>query len=257
MRARTIPTLLVLLAATTACQTDLRKRSDAPGSEVAAERGGEASDRKQEELENRQEELDKARRELGLWAAEARLAEQKTEDEVAKAELAVAKAEREREEAEAALERFRELEGPLATSQAELAVERAENRLVSEKQDLEGIRSIYDEETEAPARDEIVRRHEMSVHFAERALGLAKLQQANEVDHELPAKARGLEWKLHEATVSVHHARSALERSRMTGDLEEQKRNDAKELLERKVERLEKRVAKAQDELDEGEEDER
>ncbi|MEZ6013586.1 MAG: hypothetical protein R3F49_00600 [Planctomycetota bacterium] len=143
-------------------------------------------------------------------ARAARQAEQKVEaarGKVAVAELAVqlqrlegeaqvAEAQEDLRAAEVALEEARsaqaafDLEARVKVGRSEEELASDESRLIAERADLAGIRAIYAVETEARAKDEILRRHENDVLRAERALALTTLEHQQLTAVTLPQGER-------------------------------------------------------------------
>lgn len=235
---RTSALLLVLLASPLAfAAQDEPDTADTQDAEKAAQEAKAAA----KERESREEELTKARLELPHAEVEVRLAEMKAAEEQRKAGLALAKAEHGLKVAEAAVRRFEELSAPLARDEATFAVERAENRLVSEQQDLDGILRIYAEEPEASAKDEIIRRHRMSVKFAGLELDFARRRLADKTA-ELDAQEADLAFKVAAARAEVDQARSALERGALAARLEVGRKKDALTLLKSKAEKLARKL---------------
>ena len=89
--------------------------------------------------------------------------------------------------------RFNEFERGLQEEEARISLDRSADRLIGVQQDLQGILDIYEQEEEARSRDEIIRRHRMSVTFAERGKDLAATRLRVLLERELPAKALVLE----------------------------------------------------------------
>lgn len=143
---------------------------------------------------------------------ELELARLKASDEVAGAELAHADKERSQDVASRGLALFTNFEAPEAIADAQLALDRAENGLISDRQDLEGILNIYAEETEARSKDEIIRRHRIAVSFSERRVDAAtkNLEKTNaEVESRLIEKTWAVEKADRESELSARAVRRA------------------------------------------------
>lgn len=193
-----------------------------------------------------EEELEKARRDAEFSELELAIAERKSDAARRKSEQAVAKAERALETAEAAMDRFVEHTRKRAMIEAELSVASAENRLVSARQDLEGILAIYEEEPEASAKEEIIRRHEVGVAMAEASFELASMRLAEE-ELRMDAEHREHEGKVADARVGLELAEAARETEELSLELDISRKEAALETLERKIERLEEKAQKTEE----------
>lgn len=192
------------------------------------------------------EELDKARRDMEFAELELAIAERKSDAARRKSEQAVEKAERAVEVAEAAMDRFVEHTRKRTMIEAELSVASAENRLVSARQDLEGILAIYEEEPEASAKDEIIRRHEVGVAMAEASVELASMRLAEE-ELRMDAEHREHEGKVADARTGLELAEAARETEELSLELDISRKEAALETLERKIERLEEKSKKTEE----------
>jgi hypothetical protein len=193
--------------------------TEAAGSPVegapAPTEGAADSERKEAEAARKaavaEREVRHARMELELAELEAALSMQSARAAVESAEVKLMAA-RER------VERFEGIEVEHLTEQTRMGVDRAEDRLIGEQQDLQGILDIYAEEQEARSRDEIIRRHRMSVLFAERGLEGARRAHALQVEHELPARMRELERGVVEAEQGLEAARGRLRKQELQNE---------------------------------------
>ena len=197
----------------------------------------EGSDRAAAKRESQRPELELAvelaRRDLQIAEYEASMALDAAgwAVEAADAKLAVA-TER--------LERFGALERDHQEEESQMGVDRAEDRLVREQQDLQGILDIYAEETEARSRDEIIRRHRQSVMFAERGLEMAERAHALKVEHELPARHRELERAVREADQALDAAHDRRSKQELVNQRDLLRKRGALEDAERKLDELER-----------------
>ncbi len=138
------------------------------------------------------------------------------------------------------LERFGALERDHQEEESQMGVDRAEDRLVREQQDLQGILDIYAEETEARSRDEIIRRHRQSVMFAERGLEMAERAHALKVEHELPARQRELERAVREADQALDAAHDRRSKQELVNQRDLLRKRGALEDAERKLDELDR-----------------
>lgn len=147
--------------------------------------------------------------------------------------------------------RFQEFERTLQEEGARISLDRSADRLIGAQQDLQGILDIYEQEEEARSRDEIIRRHRMSVSFAERSKEMAATRLRVLTERELPAKGLVLE----RARVQAERAVQLLEKKQGRKDLEqsqkmsrsEQAIGEAEFALESVHRKLKRAEAKAQD----------
>jgi len=207
----------------------------APGSDGGdMKQGTTASSKKdgpQREIEKKERGLRYARIELDLLQSKLR------GDEVA-SELSIESARRAAEDASTALDRFEKLEQPLHEAESSLSMDRAKRRVVEQRQDLEGIRRIYDDEIEAEAEEIVIQRHVMQVEFAERGLAIAEQKQHLSLENEVRSKDRKLRWAVREASAKLRKAEEDAERARAKAELELMKKTDALAELERELEKL-------------------
>jgi len=162
--------------------------------------------------------LERSQRKAGQAALELVLAELKAEDEVARADLAHTDKEQARDASLRDRAAYEEFEAPALIAEAELGADRARSRLVSEQQDLLGILRIYAEEEEARSKDEIIRRHEVAVDFAERAVEAAERRVAR-AKAEVEATLLQKSWASEKAGREVELAARALERAKLSAQL--------------------------------------
>ena len=202
--------------------------------EGAQEQGSERAAAKREAQRPQLERaVELARRDLQIAEYEASMALEAAgwAVEAADAKLAVA-TER--------LERFGALERDHQEEESQMGVDRAEDRLVREQQDLQGILDIYAEETEARSRDEIIRRHRQSVMFAERGLEMAERAHGLKVEHELPARQLELERAVREADQALDAAHDRRSKQELVNQRDLLRKRGALEDAERKLDELDR-----------------
>lgn len=214
---RCLPLLLLLAAA---CQTPPGPVGAEPRPESIAQEGADAApkDASIAKLRKRATAADKAyakaRRAARLKTAERELAELTAADKVRESEEGVRAARVALEMARSDRVRFDAMERPVMIGEARLSVGQAEERLRVAETDLLGILEIFEEESEARAKDEIIRRNEIAVATAKARVGQAQLKQAMVVEGELPARmaklseaVRGSEAKVAAAEAKAEHVK--------------------------------------------------
>lgn len=174
-------------------------------------------------------DLEKAVRMTQRKAAQAEmeleLARLKAIDEVSAAELAHADKKRSQDAAFRGLHLFTKFEAPEAIADAQLALDRAENGLISDRQDLEGILNIYAEETEARSKDEIIRRHRIAVSFSERRVDAAT-KNLEKTKVEVESRRSDKTWALEKAERETLFAARAVRRAELGAKLTVKKAED-------------------------------
>lgn len=227
----------VLLAS---CTVSVKTTADLPEPtpaevEAPAEEAPPAAESRRKEAEAARKAA-MAEREVRHAHTDLELAELEAALSLESARVAVESAEAKLVAARERLERFEALEVEHLTEQTRMGVDRAEDRLIGEQQDLQGILDIYAEEQEARSRDEIIRRHRMSVQFAERGLESARRAHALQVEHELPARMRELERAVAEAEQALVAARGRLAKQELSNKRDLERKRDAVEDAEWKRE---------------------
>ena len=240
-----ICTIFLTSALALGCATGTATRSDVQ----AVERGGGEDEDDQtpaEKLDEAKEKKVKAAQELSYADTEleiAKLAQEAGEVEVAET---LRKARAELELAEEALVRFNEVERPIDLQEAKLELDDAQNRLERAETDLAGLEDIFEEEAEAMAKPEILRRGRYSVARARESLALQQAKHGLAVDRELPAKAKKLAGDVRAAEAGLRAAelKAAERRRKLSLDLEKaideaDAKNRAAEKAKKKIDELE------------------
>ena len=161
-----------------------------------------------------------ASREHRMKVSERELAELEAAADAASAAEAVRSARVELEAAQAARRRFDSLERKVEIGDTELAVARAREGLRTAETDLLGILEIFEEESEARAKDEIIRRNEVAVATAKARVEQAELRQAMVVEAELPARMARLSEAVRAAEAKLAAAEARAARVALRGELD-------------------------------------
>jgi len=170
--------------------------------------------------------LEAAHRKAALADLDRAVGDLRAEEELRRAVLGREDKEHAAEAAERDLGLYEEFEAPASIAAAVLAVDRSRSRLISERQDLEGILRIYAEEEEAQAKDEIIRRHRVAVEFAER--GLQAAEEAHEkTQAEVAAGKDKRRWALEKAGREADLAGMAVDRAELGVQVAKLKAEDA------------------------------
>ncbi|MDA1267169.1 MAG: hypothetical protein O2816_18975 [Planctomycetota bacterium] len=169
-----------------------------------------------------------AERSVRRAGLELALAESKNDEEALRARIAIDEKARALDFAQRELEICEALEVPAALEAAQLSVDRAESRLISEKQDLEGILRIYAEEEEATAKNEIIRRHEVSVEFAEREVA-ASLERRKKAEADGALATNKKRFAIEKAKGELELAQRGLRSVDISIELSKMKARDALE----------------------------
>lgn len=214
--------------------------------EGAGAEGGEEEPKKtkRERIAEKKKALRKAGRELVYAQMEIKIAGLKAEEDLESARVEVEGFARALEDAQRALRGYVAAEAPAATMEAELGVRKSAHRVTSAEQDLAGILRIYAEETEASAKGEIIRRHEVDVEHAKQELEIARLKAAKVLEHEVPAKRAELEWKVAKAEADLAKGKRAQRRTELSGQLDVLRKEDAEKELEREIAELRRDLEK-------------
>jgi len=123
-------------------------------------------------------------------------------------------AEFELQEALTALEAH-ESASELRTRRARHEIAKAESRVVTERADLAGLQRVYAAEPEVLVKEEILRRSQMDVVFAEEELELSQLELARLLEVELDTERRELAEKQRAAHAAVQAKTHALEEAEL------------------------------------------
>ncbi len=147
--------------------------------------------------------------------------------------------------AKAARRRFDDMERAVEIGETELSVARAQEGLRKAETDLLGILEIFEEESEARAKDEIIRRNEVAVATAKARVEQAELQQVMVVESELPARMEKLSEAVRAAEAKVASAEAKAARVALRGELDVSKAKAAEREAKEAARKTEKERAQA------------
>lgn len=150
------------------------------------------------------------------------------------------------------LTRFEEREKPLKLREVNLSQEKAQERLLKAETDLFNMRKIMDEEGEAEAKPEIIRRYEKSFEFAQEALAIETEELAIELEAEIPAKVLKLAGAVRAAEAELQAEEIHAERKRRASELAARKAKHDLDQAKRDQKKAKAAVAKARKRLGRG-----
>jgi len=238
-----------LLLALTACQTSggAEESTLAVNAEAAPKRVP------MEKLRKRVADADEAHAmaslEFRMKVSERELAEMEAAANSADAAEAIRSARVALGAAKAARRRFDDMERAVKIGETELSVARAQEGLRKAETDLLGILEIFEEESEARAKDEIIRRNEVAVATAKARLEQAELQQVMVVESELPARMEKLSEAVRVAEAKVASAEAKAARVALRGELEVGKAKAAEREAKEAARKTEKGRAQARERM--------
>ena len=153
------------------------------------------------------------------------------------------------EKARAAQARFEEVERPLQLKEASMKIDDARDSVVKAETDLVGLEQIFEEEAEALAKPEILRRGRRSVERARMRLEIETARHALKVEREFPSKLKELTGEVRAAEAALAAKEAAAAERRLKLELGVTKAidsvDDKKRALrkaERKIKPLQKRL---------------
>lgn len=238
-----------LLLALTACQTS----GGAEDSTLAVDAVAAPKNVSMEKLRKRVSEADEAHAmaslEFRMKVSERELAEMEAAANSADAAEAIRSARVALGAAKAARRRFDEVERAVEVGETELNVARAQEGLRKAETDLLGILEIFEEESEARAKDEIIRRNEVAVATAKARLEQAELQQVMVVESELPARMEKLSEAVRAAEAKVASAEAKAARVALRGEIEVGKAKAAEREAKEAARKTEKERAQARERM--------
>ncbi|MFT5050758.1 MAG: hypothetical protein ACI8QZ_002161 [Chlamydiales bacterium] len=235
-----------------ACSTTLPAGEGVPPADMASDpetdadpdAAAKAERKRKEKARAKTREVEKKERALHVAQLELKLARRAADEDATEHEWAVAQAARKAGDTERNLARFGELEQPLKQAERVLAVDLAERRVHDARTDLAGILAIYEEETEASSKDEIIARHRRTVEFAERSLAIAQQKAELGLRTDEQERERELNVEVAKAQRAVEHEQHAKEQGRVNSELDLMKKEHALVVIEEELQDLRGAVRK-------------
>jgi hypothetical protein len=148
-----------------------------------------------------------------------------------------------------ALARYEEREMPLEVREADLSLDRSRDRLLKAQTDLMNMREIMGEEAEAKNREEIIRRYEKSLEFAEESLAIETGKRAMKVEADYPAKLLKLAGDVHAAEAKLQAEEITAEKKRQSAELKNKKAKHALDASKRLQKKAQKKVSQLRKKL--------
>lgn len=217
---------------------DEAEDAESEGASGSDEEAAKAAKRRKEKARDKAREVERKERALHVAQLELKVAKRGADQAAAEHEWKLARAAEELEQAERALEVYREVEKPMLVADRALQLDRAKRRLRDARQDLEGILAIYVDEPEASAKEEIIARYESDVELAERGLALQEQRNAHAREATDAAREVALRSAVAKAERSLVRERSEKEQGRVQGELELLRKEHALVALEEELEDL-------------------
>lgn len=182
-------------------------------------------------------QLEDKRFELECKRAEIKIERLEREADARSSKASIDDAELRRKKAAALLENFNKVEKPQELAQLALRLDRGQQRIKEEEEELNELLAMYKGEDFADLTKELViNRAKAAIEFAKRDFELTKKSVDNTRDFELAQKLQGLEQDLLEAERNLREAKEKDERAKLKVQLEVKK-------TEREVDQLEKALA--------------
>lgn len=202
--------------------------------------GEESSKEEAEELEKKRDELAELEQDLVEADMDLRLEEMEAQADLLGARHSLEEARVDLKRSQAELATYREVEAPHLKSKVELSITQNEHRLTSARQDLAGILEIYEGEEEARAKQEIIRRNEVSVETATKRLEQSRTESRLMNDFEVPQAIGRKEWAVLDGEYKVSMAESKLQRVELKIEADQQKSVAGLQKTKGKIDRLRK-----------------
>ena len=242
---RTLPLALTAASLLGCASTEERAPAPAaaPASAPAAQeppkkKEDEEKPDKSEELRKKRHELDYARLSLQLSRFDALAGEGDAQKEVESAERALAAA-------TAELENFRKVVRELDNVERALGLDRAQQNVVENEQELAELEAMYAQEKFAATTKELVlTRGRSRLEMSKRGLDLEKRRAVQQQSFEHPKRERELGEAVTKATQTLEAANRKLERSKLQQKLDLLKAEHAVEDVQAAIAKLEAAIEK-------------
>jgi hypothetical protein len=213
--------------------------------------GGQAADKdahkEVDEKPSQQEKLEKKEYELVCARLELDIAKQAVDGDEREAKANLVQAEFKLQRAVEDRDNYKNVESALATSETDLHLEEAKERLEESRQEMAELEKMYKKETFAEITKELVLvRGKVRVKMAEKGLELAQKKATQQREFEIPKKTKELGQSVEKAQLDVDAARLKLARFE-----NEKKLKLAK--AERSITEIERAIAKLKSSKDDKE----
>lgn len=153
------------------------------------------------------------------------------------------------------LSTFGRRKAPLELREARVDLERARDRVLKAETDLANMREIMGEEAEAKNKEEIIRRYETSLKFAQEGLIIQTDERALLVDAEHPAKLAKLSGAVRAAEAALQAEEIHASRKRGAAGLEVRKAKHNFDKAKRKLKKVSRKEKQLKKEAKAGEGD--
>ena len=252
-----LPLLLV------SCETLPSHTSDPAGLSASADEADEKSKdkakqakqlkAKKNQLKTKRAELEGLERKLQVAQLELKVAKRKAESDERANDLEQEEAQRALQTAERALARFEGVTQPIKEAEDSLTLARAERRLVEEREELQGVLEIYDDELEARNKDIVIERYRRRVEFAEKAFDIAQRKSEDQREGEWPKLRAALEEAVLKARTKLEGIRTKREQQDLAAELQLTKKEHAVLGAQDELDKLDEAVQKLLAAIDEAE----
>ncbi|MEO0649266.1 MAG: hypothetical protein AAFZ65_01140 [Planctomycetota bacterium] len=197
---------------------------------------GAVSSAQEEDSELGEHELAEKRWQLEQAELDLRSAEMDAELAMRKATRAVDLAAKDVQEAQLALKAFQEIEREHQLGEAQVGLQRQENRAVEARMELEELEAMYaDDEFAGKTKELVLERGRRNLALTERSLELGRMQIELLSNTKLPMQTREHERKLQSAQQALEDARTELEQAKLDQERSLRKARHAIEKLEREI----------------------
>ncbi|MBK7644323.1 MAG: hypothetical protein IPJ19_14980 [Planctomycetes bacterium] len=247
VRAHLLPPALAALSLLAACASTQGSGSTAGPSAPNAHPVADAPETDAGAgIESQTKALDKKKFELECARLEARIERLSTEASARDVKSDVEDAEFDRALSQKEFENFKAVQLPAALADGQLDIDRAQQRLKEQTQELDELKALYKSEDFADLTKEfVVQRHQSMVDFAARGLELAQKEFTNKRDFDLVQKEAGLAHKLERAERDYREAKAKQERNKQETELKNKKTEHELDELEAEVKKLEEALKEA------------
>ncbi|MEM1449288.1 MAG: hypothetical protein AAGI22_09235 [Planctomycetota bacterium] len=221
---------------------------------AASEKKGPSIKQLQAEVTRAQTERGEARRKERYGAADLEIAELGA----AATELGVVESLRSAraglERAKAAMEAFDTVERPLRIRKSDLDGRQSAERLRQVEADLVGVLEIYEEETEARTKDEVILKYRIQVDLARERVALNEAERKQLLETTLPAEMREKAEGVRKAEASLAKAEADALKTRRKSEADLEKAADEYDEARKKAKAAGKKLERARKRLNDARE---